>query len=65
MSLLGFWIFDLTGIAPIKSRDMQIIAPEHGNDNTAMIPAYVKNAKMRAWVQERATLCQPDRIYLV
>jgi phosphoenolpyruvate carboxykinase (GTP) len=50
-------------IAPIKSRDVQIITPTNGNGNATAIAASIKNAKLRAWVQEMATLCQPDRIY--
>jgi phosphoenolpyruvate carboxykinase (GTP) len=49
-----------TLIAPINSSDAQNIMPANGIDN---IPAYIKNAKLRDWVQEMITLCQPDRIH--
>src|SRR6476659_6655887 len=28
----------------------------------ATVPGYVKNAKLRAWVEEMVALCQPDRV---
>jgi phosphoenolpyruvate carboxykinase (GTP) len=44
---------------PAIGRDDPSIAP----DNGSFIPAYVKNARLRAWVQEMAGLCRPDCIH--
>ena len=52
-----------TLIAPIKSRDPQNSTAANGNGQATTLPAYIKNAKLRAWVEEMATLCQPDQIY--
>ncbi|MDQ2997386.1 MAG: hypothetical protein M3R61_10070, partial [Chloroflexota bacterium] len=50
-------------IAPIKSHDAQNSTPVHGDGHAASIPATIKNARLRDWVQEMATLCKPDQIY--
>jgi phosphoenolpyruvate carboxykinase (GTP) len=38
-------------------------APSSRSDTDFAIPAYLKNAKLIAWVREVVELCKPDRVY--
>src|SRR3712207_2632418 len=47
-----------TTILPLIGRDTPPVASANGE----RIPSYVKNTRLRAWVEEMAALCKPDRI---
>ncbi len=48
----------MTVATPTRERDARSTTP-----NGSVVPAYVKNARLVAWVQEMAALCKPDNVY--
>ena len=48
---------------PITTATIARDVPSVASAQERFIPAYVTNARLRAWVQELAALCTPDHVH--